>query len=156
MERRTIAGALILVLLAACAQVEFLIDDDVFSQESMAHAATLGTIYMTENKLDGTHDCDDDPSTCCAAGYRLCTVNEFRYGGRELETTGTDRVTNAYNTAADADPIAEDGNYDCLGWTATSGRIAYSRTVCSYTTTASCVHPVGTCGSTVSQWCCSR
>lgn len=145
------------LLLAACAQQEFQIEEEVFSQERMAHAATLGTIYLTSATTDGDHNCDENPEDCCVAGYHLCTTLEL-WGGRRIEDTGTGRDTSPYNTDGDVD-VFSTTSYDagCQDWSSiTTGRGAPSRYTCSYTTSLSCASQGTVCDQSYAQWCCSR
>lgn len=143
---------MLILILSACTQGNsFIIDDAVFSQEAMAHAATLGTMYLSTNTDTGDHNCDDDPSACCVAGYHFCDVNEFMYGGREMETTGTDRTTAPYDTKGDIDSVGS--AYDCTDWTTAAS--ALQRTA-KYSTTASITAIGNNCNTADSHWCCSR
>jgi hypothetical protein len=151
--KEIVLGILVVLLLTACTQTSFIIDEEKFSQEAMAHAATLGTMYRNTDVNAGDHDCDDDPSTCCVAGYHFCDINEFLYGGREIEFSGTGRDADPYNLGGDVEVHAKTGS-DCTGWDDGTGRIG-TRVSCSYGTSASCSFN-NACSENRAQWCCSR
>ncbi len=143
------------LLLAGCAQYDFQIDDQAFAQEQMAHAATLGTIYLNDKSQQGDHNCDDTPENCCVAGYHFCDVNEVRAGGRRMEYSGTERETTPYNTNGDVQSHQNSASYDCSKWSTTTSSRAW-RTGCLYTTTITCDSNNGLCTGNLRQWCCSR
>ncbi len=107
------------------------------------------TMYMNLTASAGAHNCDNTAGGgCCAFGYHMCTAPEVISGGRQVETTGTNRYTTPYNTDGFVDPVG--GSFDCTDWTSTSGA-AY---VCRYNTTIACSEG-GNCGVATRLWCCS-
>ncbi len=140
------------LLLAGCAPQRFSIDPQEFSQERMAHASSMGTMYMNLTASGAAHNCDDTVGGgCCTSGYHLCTVPEFLEGGRQVETTGTNRYTTPYDTFGWADSIG--GSLDCSDWTAAAGTSALT---CKYNSTAACDTTTNSCLSSLRIWCCSR
>jgi hypothetical protein len=111
------------------------------------------TMYLTNATYSLSHNCDDDPSTCCEAGYHMCTTLEFLEGGRRIEDSGTDRDSSPYSTTGDVDPAADAPATDCTGW---SG-VGTGRYACQVTTSLTCaVYTPVTCGVGSSNvWCCS-
>ena len=141
----------LLLLLTACAQAPFSIDDAAFGQERMAHSVGIGTMYLDSTTRNGAHNCDDSPGTCCASGYHMCTSSEMLAGGREIEDTGTGRNATTYAITGWADALVETTAADCTGWS-TSGLA--SGMVCSYSTTGPTCG-TGSCGLSQQTWCCS-
>jgi hypothetical protein len=92
------------------------------------------TIYLTASTFAGNHDCDDNPGTCCAAGYTMCRAWQliiFDPRIDTIETTGTGRNTNPNNLPG----WVEGGGstyYSCNDWTSNSSG-SYGTTFNLYT-----------------------
>ena len=144
--------ACVLALVACASQHPLAIGPQEFSQERMAHSSSMGTMYMNTTASGAAHNCDDAAGGgCCTSGYHLCTVPEILEGGREIETTGTNRYTAPYDTFGWTDSIG--GSLDCTDWTSASGTAVLT---CNYNTTITCDTSTNSCLSSLRIWCCSR
>ena len=75
------------------------------------------TMYLTSLTYQTNHNCDDVPSNCCDTGYHFCQTHEVAFGGRRIETTGTNRHPYPAATIGYADPLGNSLAEDCSDWT---------------------------------------
>lgn len=114
---------------------------------------TVPTMYLTSATFNGSHNCDDEPATCCATGYHMCNPPELLAGGRRVEYAGTGRATTTYDILGDVHPGAGTTTTVCTGWT--SDTSSENRYQCKISTSVSCQLTTSACASANNVWCCS-
>ena len=111
------------------------------------------TMYLTSATFYGNHNCDDNPSNCCASGYHFCDINEFANGGRRLETIGAGRNAGpgTYSGWVDGKHSAYE---DCNGWTTNQAGYASTRGAFDQSDRKPYFVIEYACGTQRSVWCC--
>lgn len=111
------------------------------------------TMYLTSETFYGNHNCDDNPTTCCASGYHFCDISEFATGGRRLEISGTGRNDRPGDVGGFIDGK---GGYGarCNGWTSNQSEYLSILAAFNGSDRKPYFLNYSACNSKSSVWCC--